>query len=363
MAGIRKKFWTTSKGEKKYCYEITYYLNGKQVRKSGFKTQQEAQMALPSVTKSYSSNITVKDLVNNYIEERLLYGKCKESTAKLYRTYLNTNLTDIQNVKAKRIKAQNLNMLVSKWKSTNMTNKSINNILKFLRSVYNFGIKNKWISENPLSYIENLPKIPTKIKFLEENKMYEFLEVIKEFPLMQYTALYTAIYTGMRISELLALEWSDIDFKNNTISVNKQFYKNKLSTPKTYKSTRIIHIPSNVTTTLAKLKKESKVMSKIIFCGKTGSYINQNKFVRNYFKKAAKAIGKADYNFHCLRHTYATFMLSHNKTIKLVQEQLGHSTPITTMNTYTHTTQSDYEQAMNLLENFEREQSMSIVNY
>lgn len=306
-------------------------------------------------------NRTVKDLISNYIEERLLYGKCKESTANLYRLYLNTNLVDIQNVKAKSIKTQNLNMLVSKWKSTNMTNKSINNILKFLRSVYNFGIKNKWLSENPLSYIENLPKVPTKIKFLDENDMNKFLEAIKEFPIIQYTALYTALYTGMRISELLALEWSDIDFKNSTIMVNKQFYKNKLSIPKTYKSTRIIRVPSNVTTLLAKLKKESKIMSKIIFCGKTGSYINQNKFVRNYFKKAVKAIGKPDYNFHCLRHTYATFMLSHNKSIKFVQEQLGHSTPITTMNTYTHSTQSDYEQAMSLLENFDCEQSMSII--
>ena len=63
--------------------------------------------------------------------------------------------------------------------------------------------------------------------------------------------------------------------------------------------------------------------------------------------------------FHCLRHIYASRLLSNNVPLKFVQEQLGHSTPVTTMTTYSHVMSCVGEQAMDLLEKLECEQNMS----
>ena len=162
----------------------------------------------------------------------------------------------------------------------------------------------------------------------------------------------------MRISELLALEWSDIDIKKCTITVNKQYYKGSLSTTKTYKSTRKISVPDFIIQKLQELKQSQKVSSKIVFCGDTGHYINQGKFVAHWFKKAMDAMG-LDYNFHCLRHTYATYLLSNGVPLKFVQEQLGHSTPQTTLNVYNHVMPNVNSEAMNLLKNLQIEHKLN----
>lgn len=358
MATIAKRRWNTN-GEKRECWEIRYYFHGKQRRKAGFRTRKEAEEAAKNLTNSYSISIKVGELIDRYIENRLAFKKCKESSAKLYQTYKNVNLQIILNVQAKKLSAYEIGSLIKLWKARKQSEKYMNDVIKFLRSVYNFAIKNKWLSENPASDVDTFSRVKKIVKFLDEEDIAQFMNAIEFYPLKQRTWLYTAINTGMRISELVALEWSDIDFKNNKINIDKQFYRGKLSDPKTLKSTRKIYVPPSAMKLLAKLKQESKVMSKIVFCSSTGGYISKDKFIANYFKKAMVAIDKPEYNFHCLRHTYASRLLSHNVPLKFVQEQLGHSTPVTTMATYSHVMSSVSEQAMDLLEKLECEQNMS----
>lgn len=359
MAGIRKRIWTNKSG-KHTCYEITCVINGQQVRKSGYATKLDAQMDLEKVTKEVSTNIKLKELCNLYINEHCQL-RCKESTMKLYKTYVNNDLKDLLYKKAKDISKRDIDLLVLDLKRNNFTNKTINDIIGFLRSVFNFGISNKWIYNNPAKQIKKLPKETREIYYLNSDEIQQFLNVIKQFPLRRYVPLLLALYSGMRISELLALEWSDIDFKNNTISVSRQFYKGSLSTTKTYKSTRKISVPELVIQKLYELKSEQKLLSKIIFCSDTGGYISQDKFVTLWFKKAMKLIGKPDYNFHCLRHTYATFLLSNSVPIKFVQEQLGHSTAQTTLNVYGHVMPNVNFEAMNLLKNLQIEHKLNTV--
>lgn len=361
MAGIRKREWINKSG-KHFCYEINCVIDGVQVRRSGFKTKIDAQDALNEVTKQITTNVKMNDLTRCYINEHCLL-QCKPSTISLYNLYLNNYLTEILFKKAKEVKKRDIDLLVLKWKEYNLSNKTINDIIGFLRSVFNYGIINKWIYYNPAKEVKKLPKITREIKYLTSDEMIEFIEVIKEFPLKYYVPLLLDLYSGMRISELLAIEWTDIDFKNNTISVNKQFYKGELSTTKTYKSTRKITVPDFVFEKLQELKASQKVSSRIVFCGDTGGYISQDKFVAHWFKKAMRAIGKPDYNFHCLRHTYATYLLSNGVPIKFVQEQLGHSTAQTTLNVYNHIMPNVNYEAMNLLKNLQIEHKLNTANF
>ena len=268
----------------------------------------------------------------------------------------------MHNKKAKNITKRDIDLLVLSWKQSGMKNKSINNLTGFVYSVFKHGIWNKWLKENPMEDIRKLPKEKKIPRFLDDEEIQKYFEIIAKFPFKIYVALWLLIETGIRISEFTAIEWSDFNFNKPSLSINKQYYKGRLTTPKTYTSTRIIDISRSLVEALLQLKRESVVLSKIVFCGRTGGYMNQEKFIKNWFKKAMTELGKPEYNIHSLRHTHATFLLQNGVPINYVSERLGHSTPQTTLNVYSHVMPKITNQAMNLFENLKKEQFKSIKN-
>lgn len=358
MAGIRRREWLNKNGTKRFCYEITYYINGKQCRKSGYKTKLDAQADLQAVTNTVSSDITFYNLVKEYIKSRQY--RCKDSTIELYEKYLRCNLRPLHKLKARDVKSRDIDKIVLQMKQNGITNKTINCILLFMRSVYNYAILNKWVHDNPAKLVNTLPKVAKQKQALSEAEIKEFLSFIDKYPINKKTPLILALYSGIRIGELLAIEWTDIDFINNRLYINKQVSNKRVTTPKTFESTRYVNIPPEVVELLKRLKSESVVLSKIVFCSDSGGYIRRDKFIEHWFKKAMRHIGHPDYTFHCLRHTYATYLLSNNIPVKYVQEQLGHTSAQTTLNVYNHVLKSTNQQAINLLENLNCEHKMSI---
>lgn len=357
MAGIRKKSWRTKSGVK-YCYEITYYINGKLVRKSGYKTRLDAQEALPTVTKSFSKNMTVLEMMNIYLNEHCPCH-CKETTTELYRGYKG-NFKTIYNMQAKKVTGRDINKLIIEWKNHNIKNKSINNLLGFLTACFNYLIENKLITDNPITKKHRQAKKRDKIQFLNEDEMILFKTVIQDYPPDKRLALLLDLHTGLRIGELLALEWADIDFKNKMLNVNKQYYKRKLTTPKTAQSIRKIDLDDVILNELREYKANLKVIRPLVFANAYGGYFDRAKFIDKYYKKAVEAIGHPDYTFHALRHTHAAFLLSNEVDIKYVQERLGHTDAQTTLNTYHHVMPKTKSKVNNLFTKFSQyEQNMS----
>lgn len=367
MAGIRKREWTTGKGIKKSCYEITYYLNGKQYRKAGYRTKLKAQADLNKVTKSYSSNIKISELAQMFINNHCKL-QCKPSTVDLYNTYLKTRLKDVADIRAKDLQKHDIERLVLEWKRSGAKNKTINNVLIFLQSVYAYGVEAELLSSNPVQKFKKLPRTKKPIQFLSDNEIPLFLEIAQRLTPEYYALFYTAIHTGMRRGELLALEWSDIDFRAGKISVNKQMYRNQLTTPKTLNSIRLVDMSEELAEVLREHKKEQKVLSKLVFCTKEGRYIHPYNMSVRYFKAVLKELSEQlpyDNNvealrFHDLRHTYATYLLSKGIPVKYVQEQLGHSSAKITLDTYIHVMPNTKNQAFEVWKNIKSEQNMSI---
>jgi len=360
MAGIRKRTWTTKSGVKKSCWEINYCLNGKAYRKSGYKTRAEAQEAMPDVTKQFDSTIPFEKLAKDYLE-RHCEVHCKESTKDLYSAYLKVNLKKIKNEKLKNLTTREINGLILDWKREGLANKTINNMLVFIQAVFNYGINNDLISSNPCDKIKKLPLEKKEMFFLNENEVRLFLQKAKEMSPDYYALFYTAIFTGMRRGELLALEWSDINFSEKKININKQLYRKKITSTKTSKSTRQISISDGLVEVLKQHKKDSVLLSKIVFCNHEGSYIHPFNMSERYFKPVLKEISKEldkqqivnnlkKIRFHDLRHTYASMLLSKNVPIKYVQNQLGHSSCKVTLDTYAHVMPSVNERAINVLD-------------
>lgn len=160
------------------------------------------------------------------------------------------------------------------------------------------------------------------------------------------------LYTGVRIGELLALEWTDIDFVNGEMIINKTCYDGIdengnccrcVGVPKTVTSNRIIPVPKSILQILKEMKKD-----------KNSSFLISNKgnpiSVRSYQRSFELLLKKLDikhHGFHSLRHTFATRALECGMDVKTLSEILGHKSPTITLNRYVHSMTDHKKNMMN----------------
>ena len=140
---------------------------------------------------------------------------------------------------------------------------------------------------------------------------------------------FLAVFTGLRVGELLGLKWEDIDFRASTLRLVRQFNrKGELVPLKTSASKRVVEIPPIALESLASTRKSSGP----IFSGIEPSHI-----VRDFLKPVLRRAGiEKHVTFHGLRHTFATLMLQSGADPKTTQGALGHARIAETMDTYSH---------------------------
>ena len=166
-----------------------------------------------------------------------------------------------------------------------------------------------------------------------------------------------SLYSGIRIGELCALKWSDIDFKKGVMTINKTlqriYIKDKdnkniskiiISTPKTKNANRDIPLNKEFSSILIKLKTKN---NDYILSGNE-NYIEPRTY-RKYFNKFLKEIKLNHINFHALRHTFATNCITLGVDYKTVSELLGHANVTITLNLYVHPQMSQKKKCINLI--------------
>lgn len=361
MVSINKRTWKNKSG-KHTAYEITYVIDGKQYKKGGYGSLIEAQIDLPNVVNDCSTNIRFSALKELFLNRHCVLH-CKESTIDLYKRYCNLHLQSLYKKEAREIKHNDIEALIFELKNKGLSNVSINKIIQLIRAMYNYGIESKILSNNPISKSYKLTEEKKHMNVLTENEINLFLNIAKQKSYKIYAFLATAIFTGMRRGELLALEWSDIDFKSHRILVNKQLYKKQATSPKNNKY-RYIDIPSNLIEILKEYKQSQSILSKIVFCNNTGQYMHPSIMERRYFCATLKKVNEQlsedeqiKLRFHDLRHSYATLLLSKGVPIKYVQEQLGHASAKMTLDVYASFLPSVKFEALNILNNLQNFES------
>lgn len=149
------------------------------------------------------------------------------------------------------------------------------------------------------------------------------------------------LYTGLRIGELLALKWQDIDFSKALISISKACndswengkYVKKIDTPKTTTSKRLIPIPRQLLQSLRAIKKRCK--SDMVVSSDSVDQISIRSYQRT-FELMLKKLKIPHKGFHALRHTFATRAIECGMDVKTLSEILGHKNSTITLNRYTH---------------------------
>jgi len=180
--------------------------------------------------------------------------------------------------------------------------------------------------------------------------------------------------SGLRRSEILGLQWPDIDFNNETLTVKRTYVRvnggYKFGSPKTKMSRRTIPLPKPVMQAL-KAWKKVQVQDQLtwnglhahvdleerpkynplnmVFCDETGDPYKPN-FITTSFKRDTKKANLPVIRFHDLRHGHATMLLELGEDLKVISDRLGHSTITLTADTYSHVREKMQREASNKLE-------------
>ncbi len=193
----------------------------------------------------------------------------------------------------------------------------------------------------------------------DEDDINKFLERVKDS--QYYGLFYTALFTGMRRSELLALRWQDIDFVYNQIYVSRGLHQLKdgsfvFTQPKSSKSSRTIALTPSTILMLREYQEEQKLERDItgnpltnddlVFSNIEGNPLRPNTITRAWTTLATK-YGLKVIRLHDARHTHASLMLKQGIHPKIVQERLGHSSIQMTIDTYSHVAPGIQEAAAN----------------
>lgn len=223
------------------------------------------------------------------------------------------------------------------------------------------GSIKKGINEDKIKHIEltfNYPKDnkENKLYVLTKREQNKITNYVLENINSRNIGLLISLYSGIRIGELCALRWEDVDFKKNSLTINKTIQrvyikdKNKniskviITTPKTKNANREIPINKDFLEILKKVKSEKK---NYILTGNE-KYIEPRTY-RKYFNKILDELKIKHFNFHSLRHTFATNCISLGVDYKTVSELLGHANVNITLNLYVHPRYSQKKKCIDLV--------------
>lgn len=319
---------------------------GKTFDEAKLKQEEFIQKCSVSTHKNSKVVFTLKDISVEWKDS--INQSVKESTYIKYETILRKHILshDISTIKLINLTTKEIHDFSEQLCRDGLSAKTVNDILVVLGLV--------------LKYAEDIYKISKpKIKFIKVQKrelrvLSNQEQTILERFLLQETNSYKlgiliALYTGIRVGELCALQWEDVQLDRITINktVQRLKYGEKtvlcVTAPKTNSSIRDIPIPQFLNKYLESFRGKGSVVKNL-----RGNSV-EPRLMQMTFEKYIDKCGLAKTNFHALRHTFATRCVESGFDIKSLSDILGHSDVKTTLNRYVHSTMNQKKKNMDLL--------------
>lgn len=293
--------------------------------------------------------MTFNDAITLWLEEKRHY--IKESTYSYYRFEIYHYWSPLLgNMKLNEITEEYIQKIVLQWQTRGLDNKhplkksTIQNLIVLLKQFLKYALRKDWI--NSSSKVE--------IHFAKQNTIHQqnvfspaeqkkiINAVLADLNDKSFGIL-LALNTGLRIGELCALKWCDIELQEGILHVNKTLQR--VYNEKGSAKTQIIITEPKTNTSIRDIPLGKQILVAI---NKLNTYNSQNYLLtsseqpleprsyRNFYNKFLDKNGIACLHFHCLRHTFATQCIEYGADYKCVSEILGHSTINMTMNMYVH---------------------------
>lgn len=235
-----------------------------------------------------------------------------------------------------------------------LSNKSVKDIISVLKATLKYAFKLNYIDYIDLEFYYPRNIVKNKINVFSKTEQKKILDYCMNSKNYKDLGIILTLYTGIRIGELCALKWDDINFKKNYIMINKTiqrvYMRDKRSTkivitnPKTKNANRIIPVNYEFMRVLKERKKEG---SYYVLSG-TEKFVEPRTF-RKYYYDVLNSMDIHNMTFHALRHTFATNCIRLGCDYKTVSELLGHASINITLNIYVHSQLSQKKQCINMI--------------
>ena len=311
------------------------------------------------LTKSSKDEDIVKDWLN---EQRLLIGRSQhvephsmtlkewlDEWLEVYskpsvrpRTYdrnksLLAHADSIGNIKLQNLTPSHIQRMYNSLSAySGQTRRHIHNCL---HNALQQAVTNLLIHSNPTAGV----KPPTVVK--KEIEVFTKAEVKKLFEAgasYRFPVILNIAYnTGMRLSEILALRWQDVDTKKGTVSINQTVHRSdsagvQFEEPKTASSKRKITIPPDTIQALIAHKLKTGVQNGLLFVTMNNTPMHSGLYLKKIYNPIREKADVTEKGFHAFRHTHASMLLSAGVPIQDVSKRLGHAKVSTTLDIYSH---------------------------
>lgn len=240
---------------------------------------------------------------------------------------------------------QNGNCKTGKGLSANSVNSIISLIQNSLRTANMLGIAKEYKADKIKR--PKLTEKPVECFSMQEQKQIEYAVLNSKKD--KLLGILLCLYSGLRIGELIALQWNDIDLTKGILTVSKSCHDSKygliIDEPKTVNSRRLIPLPKQLLPILKAKKKNSRSS---YFVSAKENAVSVRSYQRS-FELLLKKLKITHKGFHSLRHTFATRALECGMDVKTLSEILGHKNPTITLNRYAHSLMEHKQDMMNKL--------------
>lgn len=288
----------------------------------------------------YFRHQTFLKLADCWLDDKAKFVKA--STFATYRILIETHLKPFFGRRIiTQISSADLQQFIdTKGAGDSLSPKSLRDIVIVFKMIMKYAYQNAYIKS-----ADFLVKIPPqrrskKIDTLTYREQRQLLVLLKQERGARNLGIFLSLFAGLRIGEVCALQWRDIDLENDFINVDKtlqRIYRAKndtalqIGTPKTASSRRSIPLSGDL---LKRLKEQRKEADYFVITGSSRPI--EPRTYRNYFADLLRRAGVEPHRFHCLRHTFATRCIEFSSDCKTVSELLGHSTVNVTLDIYVH---------------------------
>jgi integrase len=288
---------------------------------------------------------------------------CKFSTVRIYKANLRRHVFPI--LGAKQLGSLNradCRSLIAACRDKKLGPKSIANICRTLSSVLSQAVEDGRLPANPAfrlgRYYRRADQPKPEIFPLTRDEVATFLKAARQHAPREHPLFLCAVRTGMRLGELLGLQWGDVDFNGRFIEIRRNLVAGRLTTPKSGK-TRRVDMSAQLTETLRTLLTARKAealhkgwgqVPEWVFCGEDGKPLDGDNLRHRVFYRVLAKAGLRRLRFHDLRHTYASLLIQNGESLAYVRDQLGHASIQLTVDTYGHLVPGANRQAVDRLD-------------
>lgn len=272
---------------------------------------------------------TVADLVDRYLAEKLPHSKVRNKReralyARIWRDRLGPlTLADLTAAKINEVRQGMLGRVTRLGKP--VTPSTINRQLAVLSAILTVAVKEyEWMDDSPMRKVGKLPEPRGRVRFLSDAERDALLRECGAHSEVLHTIVVCALSTGARKGELLGLRWADVDMTRALLTFHQTKNGERRTVP-------LVGVALDALRTHAKVRR---LDTDLVFPGTAGTPLEIGKM----FREACTRAGIADFRFHDLRHTAASYLAMNGATLAEIAEVLGHKT-LQMVRRYTHLTE------------------------